>query len=232
MNMRVFENQEFNFLTDRDSAAVFADLEFRNCHFRSGAISITLDPKLRSTVLNAKIINCQNTGGSIRCAVVENVVVDGLRTSRLFQSWSAVFRHVTLRGKIGRIMFSHLVAPGVANQDQQRAFDSANAAFYKNVDWAMDISEGEFAECTVYNVPAKLVRRDPKTQVVVTRAKAMQGDWRRLDLSKTYWPASLGLFLERGDDDVVLVAAKRSEKFSALLDGLKMLRDAGVAEPD
>jgi hypothetical protein len=232
MSMRFFENETFRRFYDRDSGAVFSDLEFHKCHFQSGAISIALDPKLRSTVRNIKAINCQVTSGSIQCAVVEDVTVDGLKTNRLFQTWAAVFKHVVLKGKIGRVMFSPAAAPGVANQDQQQAFDDANAAFYQRVDWALDISEAQFEECDIRNVPANLIRRDPETQVVVTRAKAAQGEWRKLDLSKTYWPVFLNGFLNDGDRDIILVAPKRSKRFPALLDGLKMLRDAGVAEPD
>jgi hypothetical protein len=232
MSMRVFENETFRRIYDQNSSAVFSDLEFHKCHFQSGAISIALDPKLRSTLRNIKVINCQVTSGSIQCAVAEDVVVDGLKTNRLFQTWGAVFKHIVLKGKIGRVMFSPAIAPGVANQDQQQAFDDANAIFYQGVDWAMDISQGEFEQCDIRNVPANLIRRDPDTQFVVTRAKAARGEWRKLDLSKTYWAVALDWFLNRGDQDLVLVAPKRNKKFPALLDGLKMLRDAGVAEPD
>ena len=230
--MKLFENQTFQRFQDRNSAAMFSDLEFRNCHFLSGAISITLDPKLRSTIRHVKLIRCENTGGSLWPAIVEDVTVDGLKTHRLFQSWGAVFKHVVLKGKIGRVMFSPAVYAGKATKEQQQAFDDANAEYYKTVDWAMDISEGEFEECEIQCIPAHLIKRDPETQVVVTRAKAARGEWRRLDLSKTHWPISLDFLLKRGDQDVVLVAPKRGKKFRDLLAGLKSLRDAGVAEPN
>lgn len=54
----------------------------------------------------------------------------------------------------------------------------------------------------------------------------------KLDLSKTHWATSIEFFLERSDPDVVLVAPERHPKYPELLDGLKMLRDAGVAELD
>ena len=161
--MHFFESQHFNSYNDRDSAAVFADLEFHKCCFRSEAISTTLDPKLRSTVRNVKIINCQVAGGSIQCAVVENVTVDGLKTHRLFKTWGAVFKHVILIGKIGTVMFGPAIAPGVANQDQQLAFDEASAAFYKDADWALDISEGQFEECVMEQLcPTYLLRSKRK----------------------------------------------------------------------
>ena len=114
----------------------------------------------------------------------------------------------------------------------QRAFEEANAAFYASVDWALDISEAEFQELSFRGIPGRLVRRDRETQIVVSRQKAMGGEWRKLDLDKTYWQVALELMLERGDEDVVLVAPKRAKDFKHLLRGLQLLRDAGVAEPD
>jgi hypothetical protein len=241
--MQVFERQEFarfydcSFYQragrtyDNDSGRTFSDLEFRKCSFLSSAISITRKPELRSTVRDVKLIQCEQSGCALEAAIVEDVLVDGFKTNGLFQTWGAVFKHVTLRGKIGRIMISPAVATGTATPAQQRAFDEANAAYYAGVDWALDISEAEFEEGEIQRVPAHLIRRDPATQVVVKREKAMQGTWRQLDLSKTHWATSLEFLLERGDPDVVLVAPKRSRKYRDLLDGLKMLRDAGVAEP-
>ena len=158
--------------------------------------------------------------------------MDGLKTHGLLQTWGAVFKHVTLRSKIGRIMVSPFVAPGKATPEQQRAFDAANAAYYANVDWALDISEAEFEECDLRRVPAHLVRRDPETQVVVKRENALRGEWRKLDLSRTYWASAIEGFLAEGDRDVILVAGKRQKGFRDLLDGLEKLREAGVAEPD
>src|SRR5262249_31081617 len=80
--------------------------------------------------------------------------------------------------------------------------------------------------------PAALVLRDPATQFVVTREKALLGSWRDLDLSSTHWATSLEFFLSRGDRDVVLVAPKHDREFGKLLDGLRLLRHAGVAEPN
>ena len=144
----------------------------------------------------------------------------------------AVFKHVTLKGKIERVMFSPAVAISKPDRKHQVLFDEANADFYASQDWALDIREGLFGECEIQGVPAHLVIRDPQTQVVVTRAKAARGDWRRLDLSKTHWATSLDFFLKSGEQDVVLVAPKRHRKYKQLLEGLMRLRDAGIAEPD
>jgi hypothetical protein len=103
------------------------------------------------------------------------------------------------------------------------------------VDWALDISEALFKEFDMHGVPARLVRRDPATQVIVTREKALQPGWRsKLDPSNTFWPFVIDLFLQDGEPDIVLVApkGKRKKDYLSLLDGLNDLRQAGVAEPD
>lgn len=232
--MRVLEKQVFSGpSTDRDSGAFFESLEFRSCRFEGMSLSITLNPALRSTVRNVALVGCEERGCSLGPAVVEDVLVDGLKTRGLFQAWGAVFKHVRLRGKVGDVMVSDKVNPALATPGQQRTFDVENAEYYSRVDWALDISEAEFTGAPDFRgVPARLVRRDSATQVVVTREKAMKGTWRTLDLSRTYWPTALEFLLEFGNRDVVLVAPKRHRKFSDLVDGLRLLRDAGVAEPD
>jgi hypothetical protein len=183
-------------------------------------------------VQNVKLIGCEVRGCAIDTAIIEEVVVDGLKTHTFLKTWGAVFKHVTLRGYIGKIMISPAVFLGTAKPKEQLAFDEANAAYYSTVDWALDISEARFQECDIRRVPAYLIKRDPETQVVITREKALEGKWKQLDLSRTYWTTAIEYLLGFGLQDKVLVAPKRSSKYRDLLDGLKMLRDAGVAEPD
>lgn len=231
--MRNFQGREFVQWFDRDSGALYSDLEFTKCRFESSGLSITRDPKLRSTVRNVRLVRCEQRGSAIEAAIIEDVIVEHFKSNGLFQIWGAVFKHVTLRAKIGRIMVSPLIAPGLATPEQQRAFDLANQEYYAGVDWALDISEAEFeGECDLRRVPASLVRRDPTTQVVIKRENAIQGGWRKLDLSKTFWSSAIEGFLQEGDPDIVFVAGKRDRKFGDLLEGLRKLRDAGVAEPD
>jgi hypothetical protein len=229
---KVYHNRVFENLHDRNSSKLFCDYEFIQCRFESCTLSTTKKPKWRSVVRNVKLENCETLASWVDTAVIEDVVIDGLKTHGLLQCWGAVFKHVTLKGNIGEIMISPFIATAMAKPHEQAAFDQANAEYYKTVDWALDISEGRFVDCEIQRVPAKLIRRDPETQVVITREKALTGEWKKLDLSKTYWATSIKFFLDRGDADLVLVAPKRYSKYQDLLDGLKMLRDAGVAEPD
>lgn len=88
-------------------------------------------------------------------------------------------------------------------------------------------------EADIRGIPARLIRRDPETQAVVARQKAIEGGWREVNLDGTWWQASIEFMAtDSNDPDVVLVAPKRHPRFRDLLQGIQLLRKAGVAEPD
>jgi hypothetical protein len=229
---KMFNNQEFRSFYDRNSGRLFQDLEFKGCRFVSCSISITENTRRRSIVRDVRLIQCQEIGCAVENAIIENALIDGLMTSDILKCWGAVFKHVVLKGNIGRIMVSPIIAAGMAKPREQQAFDETNNRYYETVDWALDISEARFVECDIRGVPARLIQRDPETQVVIKREKATTGKWKELDLSKTYWSTAIQYMLDHNYEDIVLVAPKRNRKFKDLLNGLMMLRDASVAEPD
>lgn len=233
--MTTYDAQHFRKLVDRGSGMVFEDLQFTNCTFDNCALSLTKSLELRATVRNVRVVNCVSLNCDIGPTVFEEVTVDGLNTNNLLIFWSPVFRRVTLRGKVGQIKINSIAHFVDRSPSVQRPFDLARAKFYEGVDWALDISGAEFKVFDMHGVPARLVRRDPATQVVVTRERAMQPGWReRLSATNTHWPFVIDMFLQDGEPDIVLVApkAKRKQDFTRLLDGLVELRQAGVAEPD
>src|SRR5262245_19174716 len=119
--MKMFNNNEFESFYDRESGAVFSDMQFSSCYFESCALSITGKPSNRSTVRNIRLLGCGQRGCRLDCALVENVLVDGFNThGQLFQSWGAVFSRVTLRGKIDRLMISNDVFPSVLMDEVDR----------------------------------------------------------------------------------------------------------------
>lgn len=232
-NLKVFENRSFEHMRDGDSRACFANMDFRACYFQGCTLSITRRPSLRSTVRNVRLIGCSQRGCSIDAAIIEELTVDGFTThGQLLQTWGAVFKHVTLRGKIDRLMISQTILAGLADPEEQAAFDKANAEYYRHVDWALDISQGEFKELEIRSLPARLIRRDPETQIVVTREKALAGEWRDLEFQEALTPFAIGKLLERGDPDRVMIAGKRHPKFRRYLEDFRLLRRAGVAELD
>lgn len=231
--MLVVERQEFEGRHDRNSGRVISGLELRECYFEGCSFSTTRDVKLRSTLRNSRMIGCSQRGSSLGPAIIEDVLVENLSTSgQLLQAWGAVFKHVTFRGKIDRLMLSPVVVLTDPESPINKVFAEANADYYSGVDWALDISQAEAKELEIQGIPSRLIRRDAETQVVVTADKAIKHGFDGLNFGKTHWNFSIQFMLNRGEPDVVLVAPRRSPKFKAMLDVLHMLRKEGVAEPD
>jgi hypothetical protein len=233
--MITYESKTFYKLYDDDSGIVIENLVLDACVFDNCTLSHTTNTARRSAVRNVRLKNCVSVNCDIGPAVFEDVTVDGLETNDLLILWGPLFNHVTLKGKIGKLkvnLAAHFVD---RSPETQQPFNLARSRFYETVDWALDISEAHFKEFDMHGVPARLVRRDPATQVVVTREKALLPGWReQLSPSNTLWPLVIDMFLEDGEPDIVLVApkGKPKRKFTALLEGLNELRRAGVAEPD
>jgi hypothetical protein len=233
---RVYAEEEFDDFKDRDSAALFSDLEFKRCLFSSCSLSRTDQPSRRSRIHHIRILDCEAAGCFLGPAIVEETVVDGLKIPKRLIAEGSVFKHVILKGRIDRLLL-YEVNPNLVASPEYRAkvretFDQANAEYYKTVDWALDISQAEFLDFNVRGIPSRLIRRDPFTQAVVKYEKAMNGEWKKLDLSGTWWPVALEMLAKSNWEDAILIAPKRHRQFSQALKGIYVLRDAGIAEPD
>lgn len=143
-----------------------------------------------------------------------------------------------MAGEIGPLKINALADPLFLDTPKQKPFDDFRKSFYSSVDWALDISNARFKEFDMLGVPAGLVKRDPESQIVITRERALEvavpGWESRLHPSNKLWPFMVRLFLRDGDADTVFVAplGAHKAKRDQLLKGLKELRDIGLAEPD
>ena len=228
--MKTFERVTIGRTRDRDSGSAFSDFEFRRCEFDDCEISQGSRPELRSTIRNCHLHRCiVRENCSINTAIVEDCVVDGLETRGLVFVRGAVFKHVVLKGKVGRFI---LHWPWRAESDPGNPFSDANTEYYRGVDWALDLTQCEAKELQLSGVPGRLIRRDPTTQILVTRERAAAVDWRRLPLGGSPYAMSLDLLTRCGEDARVLIAPHRDRSFQACIQAQKVLRDAGVAEPD
>jgi hypothetical protein len=230
--MHLFENQTFHGFRDFESSTTFSDLSFKKCIFESCSLSAGRRPQTRSTVRNVRIEQCRSYGCHVGAAIVEDTTIDGLTTGDILQTGGAVFKHVVLSGKIGRLMISRefFTTPGGA--EQERAFDLANAEYYRHVDWALDISQGGFSELDIRSVPGHLVRRNPETQARIKRERLVEVDWRKLPFNAGVTQIIFDLFLKRGDPDVTYVAGQRAKHFREMVADIELLRKEGIAEPN
>lgn len=229
---RVFEDQRFANLFDNDSGAVFSDMEFWRCHFLNCVISNTRVPSRRSAVRNVRVVDCTVDACSLGPALLEDAEIINLRASRTVRSQGLAFKHVALCGRFGEMLLGPLYRTPPETEEDVKAINQANIEYYRNVDWALDIRKLDCTDCDIRGVPAKLILRDPETQAVVRREKAADGRWQKLDRTKVPWFYSIGGMLQDGYDDCVLVAGKRSRNFKAELEGIRILRSEGIADPD
>ena len=230
MDERHFEKQYFDGFSDFDSSGIFDGYRFTRCEFDAIDLSNARRPELRSTIRNCHLQRCivrQNC--SINTAIVEDCVVDGLETRGPVDIHGAVFKHVVLKGKIGHLI---LAPPYGLSESNPSPFLAANAESYRGVDWALDLTQCEAKELQLSGVPGRLIRRDPTTQILVTRERALAVDWRSLPLGGSPYAVVLNHLTRYGDDSRVLVAPHRDRSFQACIQAQKVLRDAGVAEPD
>jgi len=232
----VVTGPDFSSALFRRRRRVCSDFEFIRCSFDNYTVAARADLANRPVIRNCRVVDCSVHATYLNGAVVEDTIIDGLGTSARTHLlvFGAVFKHVTLRGKLGTLIsrpYTHLFDDeGHPERDDQ--FKQANAAYYAQVDWALDIREAEAAELTLIGVPANLIRRDPATQAVVRRAAVADGKWKAIDLGKAYWHITIQEMLDGGFEDVVLVSPRRSVNYAAGVRGIEILRSERIADPD
>jgi hypothetical protein len=185
----------------------------------------------RSVVRNVILRDCTVQGCFVDTAVLEHVTVDGLKTIGLFQLFGAVCSQVTLKGRIGRIMFSPQIDVGRAPKETQEAFRQANAAYYRRVNWAIDIRDADAEELELTGIPGALVKRNAENSILVKAANLKDPNW-RTGIENTAVEVGIQRILDYQLDDVVVVACRRSKDYESELELFETLRERGVAEPD
>jgi hypothetical protein len=173
---------------------------------------------------------CRHENVTLSGVAIERCELDGLgRAGRnpLFL-WACVYREVRLRGRLTGLKINPEY--GIRRDPGRQAqWAEAMRTFYRDVAWALDISEAEFTSTpTLEAIPGHLVRRDPSRQVLVRRAALAGREIRSL-------PRRIALewFIERSPfDSVVIAGSGRKGHRQADLDDMMRLRDMGIAEAE
>jgi hypothetical protein len=235
---KVFRDENFYRFYDRGDRLCIEDMSFERCTFDHCSLSLTQDINRISTIRRVDLTNCMMIGCQTGPMVLSEVTVSGLKTDDLLIFWCPYFDRVSLSGEIGNMKVNEAAHPYTLGNARQKPFDDFRSEFYRGIDWALDISQARFKEFDIRGVPGRLIRRDPNSQILITRARAREiakpGWERQLDPSNTLWPFMVRLFLGDGDEDTVFVAplGAAKSKRDKLLRGLKELRQIGLAEPD
>jgi hypothetical protein len=228
-----YQSRIFNSLIDRGNAVALSNIACFGCEFANCALSMTTDIGKRALVDNALFKDCKVSASDIGPAVLKSVHIDGLVTDSLLIVWGAVFDRVIFSGRIGKIKINRHIHHVDQSERVQKPFDEFRQSLYADLEWAIDIADAKFRLLEISGIPAKLIRRDPNTQMVVTRERALDQGWRsQVSSANKHWPFAIDMFLATGEADRVLVSPLIGPKkqIENLLDELKELRDLGVVE--
>lgn len=208
-------------------AARFENCTFDNCAARGGVVR------------GVEVINATSWSCSLYDVVVEDCLVDGVKTSyggggrtMPFFLWGVLARRLVLKGMIGGFIWNPPQRPP-DERHEQGAFDTA-ADYYAGVDdWALDVREARFRSVPSlhYGPPGHLVRRDEETQPLLSRAQAARALNADADLG--IWRIVLDDFLRRGwPESVVLIppAGAPKRKYGEVLSAAHRTRNA-AGEP-
>jgi hypothetical protein len=225
--MNVFNKEKFEFIDLNDPKITVQDMTFNTCQFEYCNISDHQLAEERALIKNVSINKCVVKGSSIGNNIFEDITVDGLKTNGLLQTWAAVFKHVILKGKIGRIM----ITTDWPNEDDKTLYSSfleANDAFYKKIDWALDISNAEFEEFEVKGIPGHLIKIDHETQGILLKERLLNIDIDKLGLKRKIFKYAIEDLLDSRYDDWLIVAPKKSRNFDDLYHDLNILKNANL----
>ncbi len=195
----------------------YEDVRLAGCTLKGCRLVQADDPGLSLVVRNVVMDRCRMEGCVAAGVYFEDVTVDTLQLARLHILGGCVFKHVTLRGKVGPVM---------AIPPQKSEFVAGIVERYKEVDWALDIRDAIFSDADFFSVPGDLIRRDENTQVLLRREAFSERDWRGL-------PGYAGIMASRFEstpfDSIVGIAPKGSKEFAKAMAGIEWLYSQGLA---
>lgn len=181
------------------------------------------DPGLSLEVRDVVVERCSMDRCSSQSVFFEDVTVDTLGMAQMHRLYGCVFKHVTLRGKIGPLM---AMGPHTSLTNRPE-FIAGIVEMYSAVDWALDISEAIFSDADFYYVPGELIRRDESSQFLLHRENFADVDWRDL-------PGYAGIWASRFDetpfDSVVAIAPRGSRDLGKYMADAEWLRDQGLID--
>ncbi|AEV81795.1 hypothetical protein ACWT_0781 [Actinoplanes sp. SE50] len=221
----LIEKRDFSRVKSIGSHRTLAGFHLVRCEFDGSSLAQFDDPGLNLVVRDARLTRCVCRQSSIQGVRLEDVLVDGVTMSGSLNLHGCALRHVTLRGRVGRwfIMPPNPSLPA----EVREAFMIAIQRFYRDVDWALDISAAEFTSAQLHYVPGELVRRDPETQFLLRRHVVEAVDPAELP---SFGSIAVSRFETTPLDCIVAAAPKRSSNFAEILDHLQQMRNRGLAE--
>ncbi len=198
---------------------VRAGLDLERCRFDWASVD---GLRARVVVRDVRATRCAFSRVYAHNVVFEDCVVDQPKVTHGNALHGCMFRHVILRGDLGLVRLAPWTGenlPRGMTAARARALDAEVAAFYRDVDWSLDLRDADAASLKIGNVPLRTIRRDPARQLVVWREHADHAVWRHRAVARTLWP-----------DDVEALRALPPLDAAGERTGVLLHVSAGVAE--
>ncbi len=186
------------------------------------------------TIEKKKMFLTHDDGGNIFQNLYFNECIFDNCSLSLSKNIEMLFDHVTLKGKIGNIKINNSGFDLYDKPEIQKKLDSLRQDFYSKTDWALDISEAKFLNFSCEGIPADIIKRDNKTQVVIKREKFNSIEMLDSNFQKEHSDLYfiLQMFLRSQEEDIVLITplGRAARYHKPIFDGLMKLRKMGIAE--
>jgi len=223
----LIEDREFPRQKILESPLRIGDVRLRRCRFLGGVIAQYDDVQWGISVSEMDINDCRIDESVLHGVAFERVRVRNLRASRGLRFAACVFSEVSLSGRIPS--FHTLPENSKLTLDVQKSFANSAQEFYRQAEWALDISEAELSDSDLSYIPGHLIRRDPSRQVLVSRAALTAADLNGLSdyASIVVERTKLSPF-----ESVVWAVPKRIGKSQGRIKAIEELRDRGIVEGD
>lgn len=231
LRVKTISGRRFKGWFDHGRALRTSERVYETCIFDGCGLSITKNPAKIARISRCMMRSCEVVATFVGPASFEECVVEDLKTNGLFALFGTLFSKVVIRGRSGEMKLNreaHLV-----DHKTNATFDAIRRSHYEAVDWALDLREAKPTLLELSGIPARAILRDPDSQLVVTRERALNTKWRKkISPTNELWPSMIDAFLEGADEDLVLVGptghakkATRDKRMHELLE----LKKAGVA---
>lgn len=185
----------------------------------------------RATVRNVTLVKCDMVRCHASSVVFENVTLDNtnMRASNVFDG--CLFDRVTLRGHIGAFVAetAQWTRTLRSHQEVPDAIRELHAAFYENVEWALDLTGLKSGKVDIGDIPIELVRVNPELCFIMSRERAMKDDFEKVegveytDITNMIWE-----FRRTTRASLLFVANPRAKSYKLDIEALRNMRRAGI----
>lgn len=187
------------------------------------------DPGDRAILRHISLTRIEHYANRAWGAFFDDITVTDIRSPGIIRTfmWGCAYRHVTLRGWIGGLMFRWQLHFRDDRRMEKR-YQKANAKLYESMDWAIDVSEAKFTALeSLLGIPPHLVRRDPAAQFLLTRASA---EVILRDKPRSIWSVVAERLIESPMPGVITIVGSGSQRHKADLALARDLAAEGLLE--